>query len=179
MTAEGGHYETLGVHPDATAAEIRDAYRALARRHHPDRGPVDDGAMAAINEAYRVLGEPARRAMYDAAQRGTGSAAVGGSGGAAGAGSAQLRTEPLPPTLPDPRIPWKLMIGMFVLGAAIVLAGAALYRPSDAPAPDNLLEPGSCVVIEVNNDAREVNCSGATDELVVSTLVAMDGECPP
>ena len=34
--------------------------------------------MAAINEAYRVLGEPARRAVYDAARRGTGSAATGG-----------------------------------------------------------------------------------------------------
>jgi hypothetical protein len=180
MTAGGGHdathYETLGVRADATTAEIRDAYRALARRHHPDRGPVDTGAMAAINEAYRVLGDPARRAVYDAALRGTGSAAAGG--GAAGTTQVRTPTASPPQPLPDPKIPWKLMIGMFILGATIVLVGAALYRPKAPAPPDNLLEPGSCVTIEPNGDAREVNCTGAPDELVVSALVGMDERCP-
>ena len=167
------HYDTLGVSPDASATEIRDAYRSLARRHHPDRGPADAGAMAAINEAYRVLGEPARRAVYDAARRGTGSAAAGGDGG--------VRTMPAttiaPPPLPPARYPWKLVIGMFLLGAAVVLVGAALYEPKAPAPPDNLLESGSCVVIEANGDAREINCTGAPGELVVTALVPTGERC--
>jgi hypothetical protein len=173
MTAERGHYETLGVRSDASATEIRDAYRALARRHHPDRGPTDAGAMAAINEAYRVLGEPSRRAVYDAARRGTGSAAVGG-----GPVHRAPTMTAAPPVLPEARYPWKLVIGMFLVGAAVVLVGAAFYKPSDPPPPDNLLGPGSCVVIEVNGDAREINCTGAPGELVVSALVGLDERCP-
>ncbi len=175
MTAAGGHYETLGVASDASADEIRAAYRALARRHHPDRGPVDAGAMARINEAYRVLGEPSRRAVYDAARRGTGSAATGGHGA--------VRTVPTamttaPPVLPAARYPWKLVIVMFLLGAAVVLVGAALYEPKAPAPPDNLLAPGSCVMIEANGDAREINCTGAPGELVVDALVGMDERCP-
>ena len=83
------------------------------------------------------------------------------------------------PVLPDRRgTPWKLVIGMFLVGATVVLVGAALYEPSDPPPPDNLLGPGSCVVIEVNGDAREINCTGAPGELVVAALVGMDERCP-
>ena len=71
LTVAGSHYDTLGVRPDASAREIRDAYRRLARIHHPDHGDADAGSMAALNEAYRVLGEPSRRAVYDAALRGS------------------------------------------------------------------------------------------------------------
>lgn len=68
------HYEELGVPPTATTAEIRAAYVALARRHHPDRmngSPAPEQAraaarMAAINAAWTVLSDPGRRAAYDA-----------------------------------------------------------------------------------------------------------------
>ena len=74
--------------------------------------------------------------------------------------------------------PWKLVIGMFLVGVGVVLVGAALYEPTRAAPPDNLLGPGSCVVIEANGDAREINCTGAPGELVVDALVAMDERCP-
>ena len=168
---ERSHYETLGLRPDATPAEIRDAYRRLARRHHPDRGGADAAAMPLINEAYRVLGDPARRAVYDAATRYP---------------VPQVRTatvsEPRQPVRPmvdntPARIPWKLMLAMAGLGAAVVLVGAALYEPAGPEPPDNLLESGSCVTIEANGDAREVTCSG-DDQLVVETLVAIGDRCP-
>jgi hypothetical protein len=61
------HYDRLGVSPAASTAEIRAAYRELARRVHPDVAGGDVGtAMAALNEAWSVLGDPARRAAYDA-----------------------------------------------------------------------------------------------------------------
>jgi hypothetical protein len=172
---ERGHYATLGVRPDATAAEIREAYRSLARRYHPDHEPGAAATMARINEAYRVLGEPARRAVYDASLRGTGSAAQPSASPAAPAPSAG--TMPRPP-LPPARYPWKLVLVMFILGAGVVLIGAALYHPKDPGPPDNLLEPGSCVTIEANGDAREINCTKAAGELVVSALIGMEDVCP-
>lgn len=60
-------YRTLNVTPGATPEEIQRAYRALARRYHPDRNPLPAAAtlMATINTAYEVLGEPLKRAAYD------------------------------------------------------------------------------------------------------------------
>ncbi len=171
MTAPSGHYETLGLRPDATPAEIRDAYRRLARRHHPDRGAADAEAMPLINEAYRVLGDPARRAAYDAATRDV----VPG----ARTTTAPEPRQPVRPMVDNTpaRIPWKLMLAMAGLGSAVVLVGAALYEPAGPEPPDNLLEPGSCVTIEANGDAREVTCSG-DDQLVVEALVAIGDRCP-
>lgn len=60
------HYDRLGVAPDATAEEIQRAYRLLALRHHPDVAPdADAAAMAAINAAWAVVGDPVRRRAYD------------------------------------------------------------------------------------------------------------------
>ena len=64
------HYQRLGVAPTATQPEIRAAYRDLARLHHPDVSDADaDAAMVAVNEAWYVLRDPARRAAYDATMR--------------------------------------------------------------------------------------------------------------
>jgi len=171
------HYDTLGVGDDARGVEIREAYRRLARRHHPDRGERD-ATMAAINEAYRVLGDPGRRAVYDAARRGS---AVPMSGAARPASaampprtSAEVRQHPV--SLGPARYPWKLVIAMAVVGIAIVLLGVVLFEPREEPPPDNLLEAGSCVVIEDNGDAREVGCNG-TGDLVVDQLVPSGAEC--
>jgi curved DNA-binding protein CbpA len=61
------HYQRLGVAPTAAAADIKAAYRELARLNHPDltNGSGSDD-MAAVNEAWRVLGDPERRRAYDA-----------------------------------------------------------------------------------------------------------------
>lgn len=59
-------YTTLGVAPAATQTEIKAAFRRKAKDAHPDREGGSTEAMAAINEAYAVLGDPERRARYDA-----------------------------------------------------------------------------------------------------------------
>ncbi len=62
------YYSTLGVAKTATEKEIKQAFRKLARKHHPDVNPGDKGAEAKfkeINEAYEVLGDPAKRKKYD------------------------------------------------------------------------------------------------------------------
>lgn len=60
------HYDVLGVAASASQAEVRAAYRAAARDHHPDAGG-DAGRMRALNVAWSVLGDPVRRAAYDRA----------------------------------------------------------------------------------------------------------------
>src|SRR5215468_8861376 len=60
------YYSVLGVSRDASDVEIKRAFRELARRHHPDVGPADNGeAFREINEAYAVLSDPEARARYD------------------------------------------------------------------------------------------------------------------
>jgi curved DNA-binding protein len=62
------YYSTLGVAKTATEKEIKQAYRKLARKHHPDVNPGDKSAEAKFkefNEAYEVLGDPAKRRKYD------------------------------------------------------------------------------------------------------------------
>jgi curved DNA-binding protein len=62
------YYATLGVTKSASEKEIKQAFRKLARKHHPDVNPGDKAAEAKfkdINEAYEVLGDPAKRKKYD------------------------------------------------------------------------------------------------------------------
>jgi molecular chaperone DnaJ len=62
------YYETLGVARAATAAEIKKAYRRLARKHHPDVNPGNAEAeqrFKEIQEAYAVLSSPDKRKQYD------------------------------------------------------------------------------------------------------------------
>ena len=62
------HYEVLGVHRQATADEIKAAFRKLASQHHPDKNPTDSTASVRfkeVNASYQVLSDPQRRAMYD------------------------------------------------------------------------------------------------------------------
>jgi len=58
-------YQTLGVEPGASADEIKKAYRKLAAKHHPDRGG-DEDAFKRVSAAYEVLGDPKKRAQYEA-----------------------------------------------------------------------------------------------------------------
>jgi molecular chaperone DnaJ len=62
------YYEVLGVARDATGAAIRDAFRTLALKYHPDRNkePGAEERFKEIAEAYAVLSDPRKRAEYDA-----------------------------------------------------------------------------------------------------------------
>jgi molecular chaperone DnaJ len=62
------YYQILGVSRNASEKEIKQAYRRLARRHHPDLNPNDKSAEARfkeINAAYEVLSDPEKRKKYD------------------------------------------------------------------------------------------------------------------
>jgi hypothetical protein len=91
------HYEVLGVSPSASSDQVRAAYRAAARDHHPDAGG-EQSRMQAVNAAWRVLGDPARRAAYDRAlSRGAGAARPAGAAGSTGTGAAGNGSGTAPP----------------------------------------------------------------------------------
>ena len=180
------HYEVLGVAPDAPTHTIRSSYRARARIHHPDHAVAtghdgtDHGAvsMAAINEAYRVLSDPGRRAVYDRSL----SAPAPGPVEADREGEADVDVEPPRPRrvlAPDgpARFPWKPMLVVAAVGSALVLVSAAFADPPGEEVPDGIIRTDSCVTIEANGDAREVACTGEGD-IVVELLIPTDARCP-
>ena len=68
MAKKRDYYEILGLARGASEAEIKKAYRGLARKHHPDANPNDTGAeerFKELTEAYEVLSNPESRQAYD------------------------------------------------------------------------------------------------------------------
>ncbi|MGE5297653.1 MAG: molecular chaperone DnaJ [Acidobacteriaceae bacterium] len=59
------YYSTLGVGKNASADEIKKAYRRLAHEHHPDKSSGDAEKFKKVNEAYQVLSNPEKRQQYD------------------------------------------------------------------------------------------------------------------
>ncbi len=179
------HYRTLGVARTASATEIRQAYHARARQHHPDRRRGGDDVMSSVNAAYEVLADPVRRAEYDRR-------AFGPSGSSAAGASTTAERGPHP----DPdveaemelrrrrsaasgpaRIPWKAMAIVALIGCAIVLVASFFVDPPAEEPPDGILRVGSCVELLPNNDVREIACTGV-DDRVVELIVPLDARCP-
>lgn len=82
MADKRDYYEVLGVAKNATEAEIKKAYRAIAKKNHPDMNPGDKEAEARFkeaSEAYAVLSDPDKRRQYD--QFGHAAFENGGAGG--------------------------------------------------------------------------------------------------
>ena len=90
--AKRDYYEVLGVGKNASADEIKTAFRRLAIQYHPDKAGGDETKFKEVNEAYEVLKDPSKRQRYDQfGHAGVGGAADGGNpfgGGFTGFGGA-------------------------------------------------------------------------------------------
>ena len=85
MAEKRDYYEILGVSRDASAEEIKKAYRKLAVKFHPDKNPGDHTAeekFKELGEAYEALSDADKRAAYDR----YGHSAFSGPGGGGGGG---------------------------------------------------------------------------------------------
>lgn len=184
MTARN-HYDVLGIELSASANDVREAYRGLAREFHPDRvaSSAAGGAdrMSAINEAYRVLSDPGRRALYDASLRSGGSTATRSQDRPSGADEVEVHDHDdgyefrVARMREPPKMPWRTIViaGILAIGGVIVLSQ---FNETDGSTPDGILRVGDCVEIDREVYAREVLCTGEGD-LVVRQFIPFDREC--
>lgn len=165
--AERSLYEVLGVSSAATGEQIRAAYRRLLRTVHPDVGG-NAALFSFVQDAYETLGDPAKRAAYDAVRRGPRAATPDPE-------PAPEPERPTPPRPPSPARPTKkahkvksaswVAAGAVGLVAATAIAVAASSSggsngkvrataqsldtpvPSPSPVPSSLAAPPSLVSI--------------------------------
>ncbi|MBC8363879.1 MAG: J domain-containing protein [Actinobacteria bacterium] len=171
------HYRTLGVSQNASAQQIRNAHRALARLHHPDlvTDPAERGRaerrMAAINGAWHVLGDPVRREEYDGLHR-----------------SPAPRQRP--PTAPEPEYRSDAFQGVAVspvagcalrLGPVVLTVGVLFailivtaLMAGDGNRPPNF-QVGQCVRIAADSMAV-VPCTGTEAKIVARGVAGTS--CP-
>lgn len=195
------HYDILGVASDASPDDLRRAYRDLARALHPDRTigePTDDarraaGRMRDVNEAWRVLREPTRRAAYDRSLAAVaGRAATGGPSGPAAGGTAghpnhaaadldfdfdlstlAPRAQPGDLGLSVVRaLPW-LAVGIVLAAIFVFTAFAGSHRTSDDPG--DLV--GRCMSTGASSAVVPVPCDAPNDGEVV-LVVDRASLCP-
>jgi len=182
------HYAVLGVARNATIDDIRRAYRDRMRKAHPDsRGGTGSSTSSTtaevtrIAEAWNVLSSPARRAAYDL-QLATGSAA--GVGAVATGNAARATTSATPPgydpnldrVYPPARFPWRFVLTIIGIGAAILIVLHIMGDPMPERGIDGLISAGSCVDFDQLGAAFEVPCSGP-HQAVVRELVPFDAPC--
>ena len=128
--------------------------------------------MSDINEAYRVLNDPARRAVYDASLR-DGPKIPSSPTEAPSSGIV------VHPVHEPARVPWRSLLFFGSIAVVGVVVLAQFTEPGDPPAPDGVIRVGACVTIEADGFARDANCTGDPSvDLVVRAFVPFDGECP-
>lgn len=140
--------------------------------------------MPQVNEAYRVLSDPARRAMYDASLRSSPSGvAVDPSGDADRSGprygdhdddyAIRLRASQRPV-----RLPWRTIAVCAVLAVAAVFVLAQFTESSDEQPIDNIMRVGDCAEVLADGRAAEVACSAdGRGDLVVRALIPFESRC--
>ncbi len=120
--ADTDHYAALGVGPDASQESIGRAFRALAKRYHPDRVEATDADVETFKEltaAYEVLSDPARRHDYDMVRAAALDDGVRRRPGPMGA-------VPKPPATPMIRWTRRKATAAVVVGSALTLVGIAV-----------------------------------------------------
>jgi DnaJ-like protein len=175
-------YERLGVDPAASQAEIRAAYRRLARRVHPDRGGSgSEAAMAAVNEAWRVLGDPARRANYDASLRPQ-AIVIGGASTTTVQPPVRAEDEEEGRSFLAVALPWIVVLA--VLGGIFLFTAYARGGPGggagttvSGESVDGVVGIGSCIVLDSRARAVEKSCGGPHLG-VTKAIVAAQAPCP-
>ncbi len=88
MADKRDYYEVLGVSRDASADDIKKAFRKAAVKYHPDREGGDEAKFKEASEAYEVLSDTQKRAAYDQFGHAAGAANPGGAGGGSPFGDA-------------------------------------------------------------------------------------------
>lgn len=129
--------------------------------------------MAAINEAWTVLSDPGRRAMYDADLR----VGVDAPTSSHRVTSTPSATTARPIDASPARFPWRFVLSLVVIATVAILVLGALTNGAEPTPIDNLVQAGSCVDLDdVRGEAFEVPCDGLHEAEVVE-IVPFDAVC--
>ncbi len=132
--------------------------------------------MPMINEAYRILSDPGRRAVYDAERRGTPRRV------ATDASEPDVERDEPAYTFQYPpgpaRIPWRGLLFCSLIAIVAIVVLAQFSEPSGPSTPDNILRTGECVEILANGLAGEVACTGNGDLVVRQVTSRNQSTCP-
>ncbi len=178
-------YDELGVAHDASAEEMRAAYRREARRRHPDVAVAStDEAMRRLNEVWAVLGDPERRRQYDLTLAGPAPLL------APAVDAAPSPPRPLPPRRPLFLRPSVLILavlaGIFVVTAyagspASNHSGptpATVRAPSTVPGSASVHPIGQCLAgSDAAGDVAIVGCSAPHFGQIIAEA-ATPSQCP-
>ena len=186
MAAAESHYAVLGVAEGAEPDEVRRGYLDMARQLHPDRwidaSPTErvdvERRMQEVNEAWRVLGNPARRLAYDVERREAGRRRVApptAVGERFAFSTGDLFTEDVPPvdllTRLVRALPWVLVFA--ALGAIFVFTAYATSDGGERPTGEDDL---GCIV-KVDGSAVAADCERSAAQRVI-VEVDQVGQCP-
>lgn len=159
---------------DASAEQIRAAYRARARRAHPDMtgGSASSAGMAALNEAWRVLGDPARRQAYDRTLHRPAPVAP-----EVVTGHDELAIDaPAGRTGYLAGLPWLLVLAVLAV-IFVFTAYATTGRSGSNDELDGLVRIGDCVRLRTGHPAEEAPCDASADAVVDNVLTGAE-TCP-
>src|SRR5579871_1949128 len=155
-SAPPDYYTILGLSPEATSDEIKKRYRELARRYHPDVNASPEAAqkIKVINEAHHVLGDPERRATYDAerilrqpASPPPSSDPTASSASARTAARPSAARPTTPPSQPPPRASRVEFNGFGRVPSEPPHAESAPWRPAPPPPKDAAAKAAEAVAL--------------------------------
>jgi curved DNA-binding protein CbpA len=171
------HYAVLGVSRTASVAEIRRAYRERMRRVHPDSAVTgaSTSEVTRLAEAWNVLSAPDRRAAYDL-RLSQGSAAASSGATSRQASGSRIDDSGLDRVYPPARFPWRFVLTIIGLGAALLVFLHIIGDPMPERGIDGLVTAGSCLDFDELGAAFEVPCSGP-HQAVARELVPLGSPC--
>ena len=161
----------------------------MVRKLHPDANGLGTAnfslALAAVSEAWSVLGNPTSRRLYDESltaksrYRQAPNPKKQNTVEFADEFADELADQPefeVPLVVVRAKIPWRFMLSLVAVGALLILFLQSTASPSIPQGPDSLIRSGSCVAFDSTQAVYEVSCDGPNDG-VVRQLIGFDKTC--
>ena len=173
----------------ASIKEIRAAHRAMVRKLHPDADGLETAdfslALAAVSQAWSVLGNTTSRRLYDESLlvKSKNRQVPNPKKSTINENFEDLADDfvdevdfEVPPVIDRAKVPWRFLLSLVAVGALLILILHSSSSPSIKQGPDSLIQSGSCVAFDLTQAVYEVSCDGPHDG-VVRQLIGFDRTC--
>ena len=157
----------------------------MVRKLHPDANGLGTSdfslALAAVSEAWNVLGNTTSRRLYDESltAKSRYRQALNPKKQNTVEFADEFADEPefeVPLVVVRAKIPWRFMLSLVAVGALLIMFLQSTASPSIPQGPDSLIQSGSCVAFDSTQAVYEVSCDGPNDG-VVRQLIGFDKTC--